>query len=61
MADHLPEPLARQILQRAIDEGRASNLLACLFAGGAATVDPAGHLVLIDADVLAQMGAEVEP
>ena len=54
----IPEPMARRILQQAIDEGRASEFLTCLFSGGSATVDAVtGKLVLVNFDFISQMGS----
>lgn len=56
MADQahgMTEVAARRILIAALDETKAADLLACLFEGGAATVNPDGTLVLIDG---AQLG-----
>lgn len=51
--DQISETLAKTILQAAINEGRASALLGCLFEGGTATVDvQTGRLVLMSANML---------
>jgi hypothetical protein len=47
--------LAARILQAALDEDRADELLECLFDGGGCTVDPYGKLVLVSADALANL------
>lgn len=52
--------LAVRILQTALDEDRADELLACLFAGGSCTVDPSGHLVLVSGEVVAQMASPTD-
>lgn len=45
----LDEPLAAEILDAAIIERRAAELIDCLFEGGTATVDDlTGRLVLVD-------------
>lgn len=47
------ENVATAIFQAAINEGRASDLLHCLFDGGSATVDvQSGKLVLMSANML---------
>ncbi len=52
----MPEPLARAILRAAINEGRAAELLDCLFDGGSATVDAVtGQLVLASSDILKKL------
>lgn len=49
----IPEGMAAAILLAAIAEGRAGELLGCLFDGGSATVDRrTGRLVLASADML---------
>ena len=49
----IPEALAKKILQTAIDEQKASNLLHCLFEGGSVTVDAeTGKLVLMRSDLI---------
>lgn len=56
MSGQLPESLSAVILMRAIRDGRASELLHCLFEGGTCTLDPtSGGLVLISGDMLAQV------
>lgn len=51
--DQISEPIAKAILQAAINESRASALLSCLFDGGSATVDAqTGKLVLMSANML---------
>lgn len=52
MADLLPESFAARIMVTAVKEGRAAELLACLFDGGSATVDPDGRLCLASAAML---------
>lgn len=37
---------AKAVLSAAIQKGRAAELVACLTAGGTATLDPTGALVL---------------
>ena len=49
----LPESLARAILQAALNEDRAAELLECLFEGGSATVDRSGKLILASGSQLA--------
>lgn len=50
----IPEDLAAGILRVAIAEGRAGELLDCLFEGGSVTVDPyTRKLVLVTAEQLA--------
>lgn len=50
------EALAKRILLTAIAEGRAAELLECLFEGGSATVDATtGKLMLATADQLAAL------
>jgi hypothetical protein len=49
----ISENVARAIFQAAINEGRSSELLHCLFDGGSATVDvETGKLVLMTPDLL---------
>jgi hypothetical protein len=50
----IPDRLAVAILRAAIHEGRAGELLDCLFAGGSCTVD-AGRLVLATAEQLGRL------
>ncbi len=53
MTYRVSETVAKTILQTAVDEERASDLLHCLFEGGTATVDvETGRLVLITANML---------
>lgn len=56
MPPTLNEGMAWRILVAAIGECRCAELLECLFEGGSCTVDPAGHLVLIDAAAVRAMG-----
>ena len=51
----LPEDFAARILAAAVSEGRASELLECLFDGGSATLTD-GRLVLATAEQLAGLG-----
>lgn len=51
----MDENFAAFILLAAIREGRAAELLTCLFEGGSATVDPDGKLVLASSDILKQL------
>jgi hypothetical protein len=51
----MTEGLALAIVRAAIDEGRAAELIDCLFDGGSATVDADDHLVLAPAEALAAM------
>jgi hypothetical protein len=53
----ISEGFARRLFMQAVEEGRAAELLACLFDGGSATVDVVtGKLVLASADMLKQIG-----
>lgn len=53
MEPKVSEPIARLIFETAIAEGKASDLLHCLFKGGTATVDvETGKLVLMTGDML---------
>lgn len=55
----MPEPLSRAILEAAIREGRAGELLWCLFNGGTCTVDPETRkLVLITGEMLDEVRRE---
>lgn len=55
----ISEAFARRIFRQAIIEGRAAELLDCLFDGGSVTVDPVtGKLVLATEDMLKQMGSD---
>ncbi len=56
----LPEHSARRILETAIAEQRASELLEALFDGGTASVSPGGRLVILPADQLATLVANVQ-
>lgn len=58
MAEH--PAVAAGILNSALTDGRAGELLDCLFAGGSAAVDADGHLVLIDAGSLAALVADAD-
>jgi len=49
------ETIAAAILQRAIDTGRAGELLEKLFDGASVTLDPSGELVYLEADMIARM------
>lgn len=49
----MTEVMAARIFLAAINEGRALELLMCLFEGGSATVNPEGRLVLASAAVIA--------
>jgi len=51
----MDEVQAARIFQVAINQGRAAELLTCLFEGGSATVDPKGDLVLASSDILQQL------
>ena len=54
----IPESFARRILELAIAEGRAAEMLDCLFDGGSVTVDASsGRLCLMNA---VQLTAEPE-
>jgi len=54
----IPESFARQILELAIAESRAAEMLECLFDGGSVTVDAnSGRLCLVNA---AQLTTEPE-
>lgn len=62
MPEHHPlNRLAGGIFEAAKHEQREGELLECLFAGGSATIDPDGRLVLATADMLAQMAGEPDP
>lgn len=50
--------MARLIFEQAIKENRCGELLTCLFDGGSATVKAGVGLVLLPADVLAQLGGD---
>jgi hypothetical protein len=51
-----PEPLARKIMETAIAEGRAGEMMDCLFSGGSCTLDRAtGKLALISGDQLTEI------
>ena len=52
---HMNETIAAAILQRAIDTGRAGELLEKLFDGASVTLDPSGELVYLEADMIARM------
>lgn len=49
------DPIARKIFMIALRDGRCGEVLACLFEGGGATVDPDGALILIAGDLIAQL------
>lgn len=55
----ITEPTAARIMQTAINEERAAELLDALLDGGSATVDPTGHLVIISANMLADLAAQL--
>lgn len=58
-AEGIGRAAAEHILFAALDEGRAEELLMCLFDGGSATVDHStGHLVLVTAEQLRQLVGE---
>ena len=44
----IPETVAKQIFEAAIREERCAELLATLFDGGSAAVNPDGSLTIID-------------
>lgn len=57
MATEIPEQFAAQIFQKAIADGRAAELLECLFDGGSVTIDSqTGDLVMVTVSMLAQLG-----
>lgn len=52
----ITEDFARSLLQQAIREGRAAELLTTLFEGGSATLDAmSGRLVLASPSILEQL------
>lgn len=56
--NHRLDSLAKRMFLVAIETDRCGELLECLFDGGSATVDPAGQLILVDAETLRQLGRE---
>jgi len=57
----IPESFARRILELAIAEGRAAEMLECLFDGGSVTVDASsGRLCLMNVSQLAALEAVTE-
>lgn len=54
---HEYDNLAIPLFTAALAQGVAGELLECLFAGGSATVDRTGKVVMITEDILKQMGA----
>lgn len=49
------DPLARAAFLIALRDGRCGEMVACLFDGGAFTVDPSGVLILIPHESIAEL------
>lgn len=54
--DHPLDAVATRLFTLAILDGRAGEVLECLFEGGSVTVDRDGQLVLASSDLIEQFG-----
>jgi hypothetical protein len=50
------DAMAERMFRAALAEHRCGALLECLFAGGSATVDPNGRLVLLPSSTIEGIG-----